>query len=643
MAITRAEILALEIKVKGGAAAKRELDKIANKTKETARTTEKANAKAGESFSAMRSKILIATAAIAAMAVAVDRFAERADEVISLSRAFETLTGRIGETSSAMLTGMRRASAGFVSDSELMKQANNAIILGLPITAESMEELTENAIKLGRAMGLDATKAIESVITGIGRQSRLMLDNIGIIVSAEKAYGKLAAELGINADELTDSQKKLAFYNETVEQARNKSQGLTIDTGDLASKYKQLKIDISNATDELVKFVGQLGSTDIAVQIANKTAELDKLTDRGAGGLATASFGLDESRQERQERVAAELAVLEAQKEQQQLWQQRRTVLDELKAEVEARRLATLDQLEFDAEGVRLAEETAAAWQKVLETKRNLAFQVDQEPLGEGGGSPLSLAGSGPGEFDPLGGADAEGDLRNELRLAAEALFQQDLFDLRLGFTTQWSTESENLLMEQLNREYEEKITAAELIKADVTAIELAQQLEQDEITRAHNAIRTQTLIGGFGALAGAMSQLFGESKAFAIAQALINTYQAVTAALAAPPGPPWTIPFAVAAGVFGLAQVQKIRSSNPGGGGGGSISSPGIGAGGALPTTPTSPTPIGGQQGPLEIRVFLEGEGYTNISLPDLAQQVGEEYARQAGRGGFFPGADNG
>jgi hypothetical protein len=54
--------------------------------------------------------------------------------------------------------------------------------------------------------------------------------------------------------------------------------------------------------------------------------------------------------------------------------------------------------------------------------------------------------------------------------------------------------------------------------------------------------------------------------KAAAIAQATIDTYRAVNAALAAPPGPPATIPFAIAAGVFGAANVAKIAGLKDGG-----------------------------------------------------------------------------
>jgi len=50
--------------------------------------------------------------------------------------------------------------------------------------------------------------------------------------------------------------------------------------------------------------------------------------------------------------------------------------------------------------------------------------------------------------------------------------------------------------------------------------------------------------------------------KAFNIAGSIIDTFRAVTTALANPPGPPFSIPQAVAAGVFGAAQTAMIAAT---------------------------------------------------------------------------------
>ena len=63
---------------------------------------------------------------------------------------------------------------------------------------------------------------------------------------------------------------------------------------------------------------------------------------------------------------------------------------------------------------------------------------------------------------------------------------------------------------------------------------------------------------------------------------AIMNTKEAVTAALGAKPYGPWNIAQAVATGIFGMTQVQGILSTPIPGGGGGSAG--GVGAAPAAP-----------------------------------------------------------
>ncbi|MDZ4865912.1 MAG: phage tail tape measure protein [Alphaproteobacteria bacterium] len=75
------------------------------------------------------------------------------------------------------------------------------------------------------------------------------------------------------------------------------------------------------------------------------------------------------------------------------------------------------------------------------------------------------------------------------------------------------------------------------------------------------------------------LGMVFGESKAFAIAQAVINTAQAITNALANVP-PPANFAVAAAIGAMGAAQIATIASTNKGGGGGGAAAAASASAG---------------------------------------------------------------
>ena len=90
-----------------------------------------------------------------------------------------------------------------MSEFDLFQQANNAMILGVSKNSDEMAHMFDVAQRLGAALGKDTKASVESLITGIGRQSRMMLDNIGIIVKSDKAYKEYADRLGINVDQLT--------------------------------------------------------------------------------------------------------------------------------------------------------------------------------------------------------------------------------------------------------------------------------------------------------------------------------------------------------------------------------------------------------------------------------------------------------
>ncbi len=87
-------------------------------------------------------------------------------------------------------------------------------------------------------------------------------------------------------------------------------------------------------------------------------------------------------------------------------------------------------------------------------------------------------------------------------------------------------------------------------------------QLKWEKMAAAE---KREAALNASSAVLGSLSQLFPKVKAFAIAQAIINTYQAATAALGSPPWTPANFALAAATIITGLAQVQQIRKTNTG------------------------------------------------------------------------------
>ena len=180
-----------------------------------------------------------------AIGVATD-LAKQSAKVDALERGFDALGSKIGFTSGS-LEKLRGAVDGTVNDMNLMQQANNAMMLGVVKSDEEMAQLFDTAQRLGQALGVETTDAVNSLVTGMGRQSKLMLDNLGIIVDTQSAYDKYAEKLGIATSQLDDLQKKEAFNEEVLKISNDMVGELGTEVLDGVTAFAQLETSIFNA------------------------------------------------------------------------------------------------------------------------------------------------------------------------------------------------------------------------------------------------------------------------------------------------------------------------------------------------------------------------------------------------------------
>lgn len=202
------------------------------------------------------------TAAIGATAGAIKLLTDAAQEGAAFQRIEEasgSLAASMGADMDEILSALRGASLGMVSDFDLMQAASRAMMLGVSADAGQLSQLMEVAAIRGRAMGLSTTQAFNDIVTGIGRASPLILDNLGIVVDAEANYQAYADSIGKTSEELSKAEKTQALLNGVLESSKGlleSTGGLTVDN---AGKWEQLsaaqknyfdmvKVDIADAT-----------------------------------------------------------------------------------------------------------------------------------------------------------------------------------------------------------------------------------------------------------------------------------------------------------------------------------------------------------------------------------------------------------
>lgn len=98
--------------------------------------------------------------------------------------SFDAYAKSLGANSNAIVSSLRKASAGTISNRNLVLTASRAMALGVTSDSEKMGKLLEIVRNRATLFGVDTTKAFDDIVTGIGRGSPIILDNLGIRIPA---------------------------------------------------------------------------------------------------------------------------------------------------------------------------------------------------------------------------------------------------------------------------------------------------------------------------------------------------------------------------------------------------------------------------------------------------------------------------
>lgn len=154
-------------------------------------------------------------------------------------QAFENLATSVGMSADKIISDLRKMSGETLSTAQIMEKASQAMILGIDPT--KLAKMMEIARASARAFGKDVGFMFESIAVGVGRQSKLILDNLGIIVSSKEAYEKYAQSIGKSVRDLTEYERKQAFLNATLEAGERILQRIDTSTMTRLEKMQKLK------------------------------------------------------------------------------------------------------------------------------------------------------------------------------------------------------------------------------------------------------------------------------------------------------------------------------------------------------------------------------------------------------------------
>ncbi|MBU1235027.1 MAG: hypothetical protein KKC77_19240, partial [Proteobacteria bacterium] len=174
----------IEVLAKGVAKAQKDIEKLTGSLKKN----KKENDDLLKSFKKNWLKI---AAVVGTVAVAFKKVFDISQQAAKFNQSMTAARQQFGVDADKMIKKLKEVSDGTIANTDLISAANRAMALNVTKDIDKMAQLMEVARVRGRAMGLDTTQAFNDLVTGIGRGSPLILDNLGIITKgwADEAKG----------------------------------------------------------------------------------------------------------------------------------------------------------------------------------------------------------------------------------------------------------------------------------------------------------------------------------------------------------------------------------------------------------------------------------------------------------------------
>lgn len=194
-----------------------------------------------------------ATAAgIGAVATGVAVLAKNAAQLGPITDAFENYASGFEGGADAMLEALKTSSNGLISNTELMKNFNTASQLVSKDFAATLPDAMEYLGKVAGATGQDLGYLMESLTTGVGRLSPMILDNLGIQMDMTAAMEAWAEANGVAVEEMTKTDKQMAVAAQVMEKLKANTEGLQ----GIEDPFKQMSVSVTNMKDKLSAAIG---------------------------------------------------------------------------------------------------------------------------------------------------------------------------------------------------------------------------------------------------------------------------------------------------------------------------------------------------------------------------------------------------
>jgi len=183
--------------------------------------------------------------AVAAAGGAAVKLALDASKYDSIRDSFESMSQGMGISAEELEQRVGAASGGTLDRLTILQNATRALSLIGPGAfsdfGTDFSTAAELVKKAARATGQDVGFLFDSLIMGVGRESPLILDNLGITLDMTQVKKDYAASIGKAADALTEEEAKAAVLQATMRALEQTYGNVAVSAGGLNGATQQLK------------------------------------------------------------------------------------------------------------------------------------------------------------------------------------------------------------------------------------------------------------------------------------------------------------------------------------------------------------------------------------------------------------------
>lgn len=291
--------------------------------------------------------------------------AELANKASGVKKAFDKLN------SPGLLSDLRKATMGTVDDLQLMQRAVQANNFKIPL--DQLATYLEFATKRANETGESVDYLVNSIIMGLGRQSLLILDNLGFsateIRNKMKEGGSMADAVGaIIKEQMGEGAAEINKATLATEQLKAAWTNFMLAIGEgTAPVWNAIKSDLATVISMATTFLNSdFSFLETLYAIVNPTQGLRKLARQGEefDGPAVDPANLEAARKEREEaekkaKLQAEAAAKAAEEA-----QRRSQIITNLKDEIAAKE--QLRDLSANEDEIRQLNDEIAAMKERL-------------------------------------------------------------------------------------------------------------------------------------------------------------------------------------------------------------------------------------------------------------------------------------